>query len=98
MTLLFFATKGNYPIFDRFAFAALCAINEGAKPDRNRPLVDYVKMSTANNVSGAAEIYEKYMKLLLDKKLFDWNNKNATEKRDIDRALWVYGHLFNAPN
>ncbi len=105
LTLLFFITKGECPIYDRFAMAALLSIDaenskKNEKGDHNIIYLpgdiiyleslpekgdDKFKGLLANDDS----IYCKYYDLL--KKYFDKEIIN----RNVDRALWVYGHIFN---
>ena len=88
ITLLFFASKGQYPIYDRYVHKALCAIKDG-----NRPLQDKI---TEKYVSCWSS-YEKYIDALEeiteDGKLINFRGpKNYNRK--LDRALWVYGQTF----
>ena len=87
LTILYFVTKGNCPIYDKYADLALRAIV--AKPSQFPSVLAYEELSS--NVEKAYERYKEYEGLLQD--VF---GKEAYRKsRDIDRAVWTYGHLFN---
>ncbi len=89
ITLLYFISKGKWPIYDRFAMMALNAIKSGAEPGAT---VDCLELPAKNSdeFSNVMEILkEKYIKPLQE--IF---GDEYTKKRDIDRALWVYGHCF----
>ncbi|MBO4563153.1 MAG: hypothetical protein J5772_06030 [Clostridia bacterium] len=89
ITLLFFITKGNKPIYDQYAMMALFNMT----PD---PLIGYHELpqrGTEGRIDGGfieklTERYEQYI-ALLEHHFGDMYKKC----RDIDRALWVYGHL-----
>lgn len=88
ITLRYFATNGKYPIYDRFAYKALKALQENAE------IFEPVK---APNMSGASinsakKYYNDYQKMLND--IF---SKEEILDRRIDQALWKYGHLFPDP-
>lgn len=93
ITLLYFISNhqhpGKFPIYDRFAMRALLAIQD------NKKIGDSVKCGELpdKNNKKCSQIVEKRMKdyaIMLDD-IFGDDYKN---NRDIDRALWVYGHLF----
>jgi len=91
ITLLYFISKGKWPIYDRFAMMALNAIKSGAEPGAT---VDCLELPAKNSdeFSNVMEILkEKYIKPLQE--IF---GDDYTKTRDIDRALWVYGHSFKA--
>ena len=93
ITLLYFVSNHQYPgkcpIYDRFAMRALLAIKGkkaigesvecGELPDKSSKQFSKIIDKRMN----------EYIKLL--KAIFGDEYKG---KRDIDRALWVYGHLF----
>ncbi len=89
-TLLYFISKGKYPIYDRFAHVALDAILEKKQPGDNVPYKD-LPTKQESKFSNVYEIYNEIYK----KKIDCIFGKQYYENRDIDRALWVYGHLFN---
>lgn len=90
ITILFFLSHGNYPIYDRFAMASLLAAEQGLSPAA-KERVEILELPTKWE-RGFATICEKqyaeYIKRLDDLN-FDYKND-----RRLDRALWVYGHAF----
>lgn len=93
ITLLYFVSNSRYPgacpIYDRFAMRALLAIRDNKKigesvecgelPDKNSRLFSENTDGRMNNYIGLLE--------------YIFGNEYKYN-RDIDRALWVYGHLF----
>ena len=102
VTLLSFITKGDMPIFDRFAMAALTSFyfsDNGINIPYNSVISGCMLPSKKDNlnrvlnlVSDSNSIYNKYIDLL---------NRYYSDKwkkdRKYDRALWVYGHFFTVP-
>lgn len=86
LTLLFFFTNGKQPIYDKFAFLALLAINGGTVPFPFKQKV--IGYKDINYGDRGWNIYEHYCNLLV--KIAGDNFK----ERPVDRALWVYGHSF----
>jgi len=89
ITLLYFISKGEYPIYDKFATMAINAICNDKKPYNN---ISYSELPDRNSTKfkNVITICNKdYVNKL--RKVFGEEYKN---NRDIDRALWVYGHLF----
>lgn len=100
ITLLYFATNhqhpGKCPIYDRFAMRALLAIKD------NKKIGDAVKCGELPDKKSTkfpetvGEKMKQYIGLISDIFGAEYNIN-----RDVDRALWVYGHLFkdsiNAP-
>lgn len=84
LALLYFFTQRHWPIYDQFAHRAVEAITADIKHDE--PVGCY------NQIGGFKEYREKYVEKI----------KNIFRKQDIgrnvDRALWVYGHFFNKDN
>ena len=102
ITLLFFITNGKCPIYDRFAMAALASFVINKEEGSNVPDGAIIrgcglpgrKSEDANNLlSDPDSKYVKYQQLLKDFFGDDWN-RDIDKSRDIDRALWVYGHKF----
>lgn len=109
-TLLFFVTKGAYPIYDRYAHVGLKSVCSGENPTGEQCKITesyyYSKMfhSPDRNKKGiitdaaidkAWKEYMRYKCLLMEKDVFgDVYAKFGTNYRDVDRALWAYGHLF----
>lgn len=93
ITLLYFINKGiDYPIYDRFAHIGLIMIDE--KSDFNRLVSDielYKCFHSGCCDKRIVEDYNNYIGALTKHFGEGWKGSN----RDIDRALWTYGHLFN---
>ena len=92
LTLLYFISEQKYPIYDRFACIAINAIRNGSNPVLSQnEKIDVISMpDKKGNFKDVYEIYKKnYLTALQD--IF----KEKYNKRDVDRALWVYGHRFN---
>ena len=70
ITLLYFISKGQYPIYDKFAHISLKMIEE--KDCQFNSLIKDNYVTRLRNIFGKA-----------------YNDSN------VDRALWVYSHLFN---
>lgn len=79
LALLYFFTQRNWPIYDQFAHKAVNAIMSDTKPHEPTNYVPFNDFS---------EYREKYVKKI--KNIFEKQNI----ERNIDRALWVYGHFF----
>ena len=86
ITLLFFITQGEFPVYDQEAMKALLAIKGGKMPgskvDQFNDMLDISSPNFWNR-------YQDYINLL--EKFFGTDYKT---ERKIDQALWVYGHLF----
>jgi len=95
ITLLYFLSGGEYPIYDQFAMMALRAIDSGKKPGEKVYVLDLPDKNSrafSDLLSpdlSEESIYQEYIRLL--NKYF--GDRYKTD-RNIDRALWVYGHLF----
>lgn len=95
ITLLYFLSGGIYPIYDRFAMLALSAIYNEIKPESGKKVsidVEFSELPTKDSNRFSAVMsceMAKYIKMLDDIFGDSWK-----KNRDIDRALWVYGHLF----
>ena len=91
IALLFFISKGKYPIYDRFADTAIKAINNKTPrwPIRgessNCGAYDY-KTNYRSYVRDVNELYKKY---------YNSTDVDYLSNRELDRALWVYGHGFS---
>ena len=86
--IVYFISKGKSPIYDQFAHRALDALEGGLKPK-------------------AQEVPKHTVPGKNSKNAFKWFKDNYAERlkgmfgahykeRKLDRALWVYGHLFKA--
>ena len=81
-TLLYFLSQGTYPIYDRFAHQAAKAIYFEVNPDDV-----YVGLAPGKTeIDKFLRMYNEYCWLL--KQIFG----DFRIKRDVDQALWVYGH------
>ena len=78
-TLLFFISSGEYPIYDKYADIALEALGEGK----------WEYLSGDKEIKNFGE-YQAYIEKL-EKRFGD---RYKTD-RNVDCALWAYGHLFN---
>lgn len=97
ITLLYFMTQGEYPIYDRFAMMALEAISKGERPGAEIPYRDLPSKSESGfdlllDADAQKSKYRAYIYLL--ESVFGTRYTKKKKDRDIDRALWVYGHLF----
>ena len=100
ITLLSFISKGEKPIFDRFAMAALAALklkeyNKAVyrlSVIRGCSLPDKTQIDRVKGILGDETEYDKYCSLLEE-----FFPNGAWKERRVDRALWVYGHYFNVP-
>ena len=94
ITLLYFISKGQYPIYDRFAYIALQEIKNGAEPFTTRIEPQTLPNKTSKKFKSVYEDYiEPYMQDISLVFGSDYNS-SIEEYRNMDRALWVYGHAF----
>lgn len=87
ITLLFFASRGKFPIYDRFAYVALKAINDKKIPKKG----DSKKLKPFS-----LELYKDYIKGMksLYELLYPGEEINYMKHRELDQALWIYGHGY----
>lgn len=92
ITILYFLSRGEYPIYDKFAKIAVDAIMRGSRPGE---YVEYNELPDKNN-----EKFNSVMNELISFKtdIETIFGKEYTKSRDVDRALWVYGHSFETRN
>lgn len=83
LTLLYFITRKESPIFDRFAYIAAKSICIGAAPQRT--WYEYPSRKTPEAILRVINEYKWFLT-----QVFGYSNIS----RSIDRALWVYGHMF----
>lgn len=94
ITLLYFISKGKYPIYDRFAHIALKKIEDKEE-------CSFYSLITDKELQGEFKAdkqdVEKLFKSYQDNYVARLRNifGKAYNARNVDRALWVYGHLFN---
>lgn len=95
---MFFRSQGQVPLYDKFSHKAIRALYENESPS------DIFLNAAADktNVEQAMVMYEEYIRLL--HKVFNKEdlkkNVNKSEyeipgmmiSRELDQALWVYGH------
>ena len=103
ITLLHFITDGEFPIYDRFAMASLAVwkLKTSVKEDIITDKVVVRGCELPSKDSNAAKnilesgIYADYIKLLKEFCKANYGNENEWKaNRDVDRALWVFGHFF----
>lgn len=97
LTVLYFLTNAEYPIYDRYAKMALDAIKSNGKI-KPGDVVPYKELPTKtdggfkNLLCKSDSKYRVYINEL--ETVFREKYTTNKQNRDIDRALWVYGHLF----
>lgn len=89
ITLLYFISRGQYPIYDRFAWKAIQAICDDKKPG------DIINASESPEKKSRAfdTVFDTHM-ISYMKKMDSVFGSAYQESRDVDRVLWVYGHAF----
>lgn len=95
VTLLYFLSKGAYPIYDQFAMLALTAIKRDIAPKVGEKVgvdVKFIELPDKQSKS-FSYIMENEMAIYIEMLGEIFGDKWKSD-RDIDRALWVYGHLF----
>lgn len=88
ITLMYFISRGSYPIYDRFAKKAIDAIVNDVKPGgviKERQLPDKTSEKFCKIMENEMKEYMCSLEAVFGSDYKD---------RDIDRALWVYGHMF----
>ena len=95
ITILYFMTHGECPIYDRFAMYALKAGEKRIMPDRHKKvklqdvlLVPSKEEKKVLHIADVDGFYKQYVELLGETKI------DYKKCRNLDRALWVYGHSF----
>ena len=89
ITILFFISNGKYPIYDRFVLTSLNAIKENRCP-KHGDSKTYLNMRAEEIIDTYINCYIPEIDCLL-KQLQEKPN-NHLNYRELDRALWVYGH------
>ncbi|MBR4435123.1 MAG: hypothetical protein IKS90_03390 [Clostridia bacterium] len=90
ITLLFFLSMGKIAIYDKQAHKSLLAIKNCVLPGKS---VGYLTPPDKTAKKKVAEMYDEFYQMLIE--LFpDYPDCDIPCKRNIDRALWVYGHYF----
>ncbi len=85
ITVLFFMSNKEYPIYDYFAHRAVKALYFGMKPKE----VFVGAAPDKTELDKVLAMYKEYVFLL--EQVFGYSNI----ERELDRALWVYGHADN---
>ena len=83
-TLLFFKSKMDYPIFDKYACVALDAVTQ---ENEIMTKINYIYHSDSQM------FWKSY--LIYIEKLVSVFGTTYKENRTVDQALWAYGHLFD---
>lgn len=89
ITVLYFLTRGENPIYDRFAQTAVDAIIN------KTPFGQKIIYCELSNAKKGINLLKRYKERYADSfaQIKGAFGKEVSE-RDIDRALWAYGHLF----
>ena len=90
-TLLYFLSRGEYPIYDRFAHAALNIISSKSDPCGKVYAKDLRKEFNADKE--IESVFDQYINNYVCKLEKVFKSAYKTD-RNIDRALWSYGHIF----
>jgi hypothetical protein len=102
ITLLFFITKGDYPIYDRFAMSSLIVwklnqqgintptgtiINGCGLPSKDKPEELKALLNSGK--------YFEFIQLLKSFCSIEYEKENVWKtERYVDQSLYVYGHFF----
>ncbi len=96
ITLLYFMSKGEFPIYDQYADRAVKAITQGT--EIGKTITSELLPNKSDNEYGKSLVGEESYYISSYKesiaKMFGGYDKYK-DTRNIDRALWVYGHLFD---
>lgn len=105
ITFFYFITQGDEPIYDYFAMKALDAIYPDESKNESSVLgsqvINRADPMKDENLIIKCPVYMTYKKKLHDF-IDEYNEERVKNRlikvsyncRDIDRALWVYGHFF----
>ncbi len=92
LTLLYFMSKGAYPIYDQFAHRALIAVREDREIGAVVSDADLrADVALDKAVSSWFDNYVHCFKGAIDE-MFGYENYVLC--RSYDQALWAYGHMF----
>ncbi len=83
LTLVWAISGMKHPIYDKFAKVAITSICNGVKPNVHV----YKNPPDKTQVDDIKDMYNAYQKQLSDVFGEEWRSR-----REIDQALWVYGH------
>ena len=95
VTLLFFLSGGEWPIYDSYAAKALFwyARQQDGIDREYRSLPNKYSQEYSNMINGESSIYRTYIDLLNDFYGDRWK-----ADRNVDRSLWVLGHSEEVRN
>ena len=99
ITLLYFISKGKHPIFDQFADKALDVISQNkeafpnADDKKYEPIPSDLPTKDEKKMGELKERYKRYCKKIETLKSQLSDRYRDPQNRDLDRALWVYGHI-----
>lgn len=98
ITLLYFISKGKYPIFDQFADKALDVISQNKEEFPNIDSKSYKPLPSdlpikVGKLKLFKERYDEYCEKIEKLKSQLSVRYRNPQNRDLDRALWVYGHI-----
>ena len=98
ITLLYFISKGKYPIFDQFADKALDVISNNKEefPNTDHKMYEPLPSELPTKGEKPREFKERYHEYC--EKIEKLKNQlpevyRNPRNRGLDRALWVYGHI-----
>ena len=99
ITLLYFQSQSAYPIYDKYAHIALLQLQDSKPFFSEESLVTDKALNEKfhSGTGNVGTVWEDYCKNYVEplKSLFDFESVYRKDRR-LDRALWAYGHLFNA--
>ena len=98
ITLLYFQSQSEYPIYDKYAHIALLQL-ENPKPfccEESHITDKALNVKCRSGSVNAETIWKEYLTNYVGplKSLFNFETIYRKDRR-LDRALWAYGHLFN---
>jgi len=90
INLIFFLSKAKFPIYDKYSHIALKSLYMN-----KAPYEIYVGDAPGkNDINKVVNMYNEYLWLLDN--VFGERSKDIDDERNLDRALWVYGHAQKA--
>lgn len=92
LTVVFFVSKGQYPIYDKYAHIALIMINSQKNFNSIITDTDRKKEFNYDSLDGQT-VYDDYINY--KESLTDVFGEIWMKNRAVDQALWTYGHLFS---
>lgn len=89
ITLLYFYSKGDFQIYDKYAMVALTAIENSILPGEEVEYSALPNKDIKSIIIDECSLYRRYIS-----KLNSFRNNENVDLRELDQALWVYGHWF----